>query len=106
MKQKLKLIKYHGDLAPGVYTFSGKLIEHLLKSGKAIPVQEKKSVKQEKRQIETKEEKFIPETKDYSGVPISKLDVSVMSTQDLNVIAETDVRVTARKLAKEELKKR
>lgn len=103
---RLQLIKQHGALSPGVYTFSGKLADYLLKSGKAVPVQEKKSVKQEKRQIETKEEKFIPQTKDYSGVPISKLNVSIMSNDDLKAIAETDVRVTARKLAKEELNKR
>ena len=98
---RLKLLSQHGALSPGVYTFSGKLANYLMRTGKAVPF-----VKEEKKVLVTKEEKFIPETKDYSGVPISKLDVSQITTEDLQVIADTDARVTAKRMAKEELKNR
>ena len=86
-------------ITPGVYTFSGKLAEHLLRSGKAV------EHKEEKKVYETKEEKFIPENK-YAEVAVSKLNVSIMSNEDLKGIVELDPRKTAVAKAKEELDKR
>lgn len=99
MKKKLKLLKHHGPLLPGVYTFSGKLADHLLRTGKAV------EHKEEKKVYETKEEKFIPENK-YADVAVSKLDVSVMSNEDLKGIIALDARKTAVAKATEELDKR
>lgn len=99
MKMKLNLLKKHGALKPGVYTFSGKLAEYLQRTGKAIPVQ-----KEEKRQLETKEEKFQPETKEVT--PISKLDVTKLSKEELEYIVDNDERKSAVKMAKTELNKR
>ena len=77
-------------------------------------------VKQEKTSIETKEEKFAPaETKVMSSTDINKVqdysDVSVrelsgmigdLSEDDLLNIVKNDIRVTARKIAEEEIGKR
>ena len=64
MKMKLKLLVPHGTLKPGVYTFAGKLMDYLLKTGKAVEYKEElKEIKEEKTAYETKEEKFIPKTK-------------------------------------------
>lgn len=102
MKKRLKLLKSHGTISPGEYTFSGKLADHLLRTGKAVEVTRK--VKQEKFVPETKEEKFIPENKEV--VPISKLDVSVMTTDELKDVIANDERVTARRMAQKELDSR
>jgi len=121
MKRKLLLKVQHGDLKPGVYTFGSKLGDYLIKTNKAEPVQAtgsqkfyKPVVKQEKRVIENKQEKFEPETKmpveefgtperDFALVPISKLDVSTMTNAELQRIIDGDERVTAVRMAKKEL---
>jgi len=64
--------------------------------------------KQEKAVIETKEEKHAPkETKDFSGLSISKLKDAIkdFSLTDLADLLK-DERVSAVRLAKEELKRR
>jgi len=95
--------------------------EYLVRVGKAEPVTPEKKekyytpvVKQEKKVIETKQEKFEPETKvpieeygeGYTAVPISKLDVGSMTDEELQNIIDNDDRVTAVKIAKKELDSR
>lgn len=102
MKEKMvvKVLVKQGAVTPGIWTLTGRFARKLIREGRAI------EVKQEKKVVETKEEKNIPETKDYSGVPISRLKVDAISTEDLKVIEANDQRVTARRMAKEELAKR
>jgi hypothetical protein len=125
MKRQMKLKSQHGALKPGVYWFADRLGTYLLSVGKAEVISKpvvnpviKKTyipiVKQEKRVIETKEEKFEPETKvpieeygeGYTAVPISKLDVGSMTDEELQSIVDNDDRVTAVKMAKKELDNR
>lgn len=65
-------------------------------------------LKEYKGGVETKEEKFAPaETKDYSLLSVRALseEVGNMSEEDLKEL-QRDVRVSARKLATDELKRR
>jgi len=112
MKRQLRLKSQHGSLKPGVYWFAPRLGDYLISTGKAEVISQPKPVvkkvytpivKQEKKVIENKQEKFEPETKDFSGVPISKLDVSSMTNAELQGIIDSDSRVTAVKMAKKEL---
>jgi len=104
MKKRLRLLKSHGTISPGEYTFSGKLADHLLRTGKAVEVTRKPAFKQEKFVPENKEEKFIPTNKEV--VPISKLNVSAMTSAELKDVIANDERVTARRMAQKELDSR
>ncbi len=106
MKKQLRLKVQHGALRPGVYWFAPRLGSYLVSKGKAVPVESKPAKKEEKTVIETKEEKFQPETKDFSQVPISKLDVANMTDGELQGIIDGDERVTAVRMAKKELDSR
>jgi len=110
---KLRLKVQHGGLKRGEeYSFGPRLTQYLLKTGKAEVVKEEKSVP------ETKEEKFKPETKsaifkstdmapvrDFSEVPISKLRTEIfkMTDEELQNIVDSDNRISAVKLARNEL---
>jgi hypothetical protein len=68
-------------------------------------------VKQEKKTIETKEEKFIPETKelrDFSQTSIKNLGeiIGELSEDELLNIIKVDERVSAVRLAKREIARR
>lgn len=70
----------------------------------------KPTVKEHKKPIETKEEKFIPETKVIPDevLSIKKLTEAISGYTDaqINEIIEKDERVSAKKLAEKELKRR
>lgn len=70
----------------------------------------KPAVKEHKKHIETKEEKFIPETKVIPDevLSIKKLTEAISGYTDaqINEIIEKDERVSAKKLAEKELKRR
>jgi len=89
------------------YRVHGSFANSLIKRGKAEEVLPKVDPKEEKKVIETKEEKHAPaETKEV--LPIKKL-VEVISgyTDDqLLEIIKSDERVTAKRMATEEIKKR
>lgn len=55
MKQKIRIIKPTRTLKPGVYTLSDKLAKYVLDNGFGV--------KEEKKKIETKEEKFVKKKK-------------------------------------------
>jgi hypothetical protein len=76
-------------------------------------------VKQEKRTIQTKEEKFIPETKEYNGIkapPVKDFSqtsiknlgeiIGDLSEDELLNIIKVDERVSAVRLAKREIARR
>jgi len=97
-KRHLKMVKPHGFLAKGKkYNIRGKLADSLLKTGKAVEVKEEKTV------ITTKEEKFI-------GMDIStknlEMVVSGYSDEELREIIKRDDRVTAKRIAEKEIKRR
>lgn len=106
-KKHLKMVKPHGFLAKGKeYNIKGKLADSLLKRGEAVEVKEEKAV------ITTKEEKFIPETKEekFIGMYISIKNLALVlpgyTNEELREIIEKDTRVTAKRMATEELEKR
>ena len=97
-KKHLKMVKPHGFLAKGKeYNIKGKLADSLLKRGEAVEVKEEKAV------ITTKEEKFI-------GMRISTKDLAMViegySDDELLEIIKLDERVTAKRIAEKEIKRR
>ena len=97
-KKHLKMVKPHGFLAKGKeYNIKGKLADSLLKRGEAV---------------EVKEEKFIPETKEekFIGMRISTKDLAMIiegySDEELLEIIKLDERVTAKRIAEKEIKRR
>lgn len=87
----------------------GKKAEYILKMGIGEVVQEEvKEVKEEKVQIETKEEKFVPETKEEKVFPIRELTeaVKTMNDDELLDIIKKDERISARRLAEAEIRRR
>jgi hypothetical protein len=95
---KVKVIKSQGNIKPGIWDLSSKFANKLLKEGKAV------EVKEEKRSIETKEEKF--HQYKLTKQPLSKLNIETLSSEDLKYIIENDSRKTAVIHAKQELAKR
>lgn len=63
-------------------------------------------IKEHKKPFETKEEKFIPETKEVLSIKKLAEVISELSVDALKVIVEMDERVSAKNLAKKELKRR
>jgi len=101
MKKAIKILKpVQSYKIGGSYRVSPHFADKLIARGQAEEIKKK-----EKAAIETKEEKFIPETKVLS---ISKLRpaVSAMDMDELKAIVEKDSRISARKIAEEEIKKR
>lgn len=96
---RVKVIKSQGKLKEGIWDLSDKFARKLLREGKAV------EVKQEKKELNTKEEKF-KNRSILTKTAISKLDVSVLSNEDLEYILKHDTRITARKLALKEIESR
>ena len=97
-KKKLKMLKDHGALkANDQFTIRGKLAESLIKKGTAI------EVKEEKTALTTKEEKFT-----NTIISVKKLSEIIKDLKDdeLLEIVKSDNRVSAKKLATDELKRR
>jgi len=97
-RKELKMVKDHGALKAGSkLTISGKLADSLIKTGKAVEAKEEKIV------YETKEEKFLG-----SKITIKNLEmvISGYTEDELLEIIKHDDRVTAKRLATEELNKR
>lgn len=96
---KIKVLYQQGNIKPGVWDLSDRFANKLLNEGKA------EEVKEGKKTLETKEEKF------HSGElqtksPLSKINFSILSNKDLKYIADNDTRKTAREMAQKELNKR
>ena len=109
MKKLVKILKPVQSYEVGkVYRLQGSFMNSLVKRGKAEEVIPEK--KEEKKVIETKEEKFTEktiETKDFSAISITKLKDAVKdyTLEDLADLLK-DKRISAIKLAQEEIKKR
>ena len=101
MKTRVKILKpVQSYIIGNVYRLSGHFANKLIEHGKAVAVP---NVKEEKKVITTKEEKFIPETKEV--LPISKLRLAIsdMSYEELDFILHNDERKSAKALAQKEL---
>lgn len=97
-RKDLKMLKDHGSLKAGtIQTISGKLADSLIKRGEAVEIKEEKVI------YETKEEKFLG-----SNITIKNLEmvISGYTEDELLEIIKRDDRVTAKRLATEELKRR
>jgi len=106
MKKVIKILKDVQSYEIGKnYRVHGSFANSLIKRGKAeelLPI-----VKEEKKVIETKEEKHAPaETKEL--LPIKKLAevISGYTDDQLLEIIKSDERITAKRMATEEIKKR
>lgn len=108
MKLRVKIIKPLQSYNVGdVVRLSPHFAHKVIARGQAVQVENK----QEKAVYETKEEKHAPTedknaAKDYTDVPLSKLDVSKLTDDELLLIIKKDIRKTAVRLAQEEIKKR
>lgn len=102
--EKVRLLKPHqGQKAGTVILARGKKAEWL--------VANRIGIKEEKAVIETKEEKFIPETKTAEEKPqlsVRQLSEAVasMTEDELLEIVKSDERVSARRVAEAEIKRR
>ena len=110
------MVKPHGFFKKGKeYNIKGKLADSLLKKGEAV------EVKEEKVNLETKEEKFAPEVtksdyphissaavKDFSTIYIKDLEIAVMTATDdqLLKIVKRDKRKSAVRIAEDEIRRR
>ena len=109
MKKVVKILKPVQSYEVGkTYRLHGSFVNSLIKRGKAEEVLPKVEPKEEKKVIETKEEKHAPaETKEQpkEKLSIKKLSevIGTYSVDELTEIVKSDDRVTARKLAEAEL---
>ena len=108
MKKVVKIIKPVQSYEVGkTYRLHGSFVNSLIKRGKAEEVLPKVEQKEEKKVIETKEEKHAPaETKETLSINKLTAVIAEYSDDDLKYIIENDQRVTAKKLAQAELDKR
>jgi len=100
---KIKLLKPHqGQKAGAVILRRGRKAEWL--------VANRIGIKEEKAVIETKEEKFISETKEIEKPQLSVRQLSEkvgsMTEDELLEIVKSDERVSARRVAEAEIKRR
>lgn len=106
MKKAVKILRDVQSYENGkIYRIHESFANSLIKRGKAEEVLQK----EEKKVIETKEEKHAPEeTKKEETLSIKKLSevISGYSDQQLNDIIEKDTRSTAVKMARAEFAKR
>ena len=96
------MLQPYAGLKPGkgVYRVGRKLANHLFKTGKAV------KVKEDKTSFETKEEKYAPaETKAYISVKKLASIIMTLSDEELQDLLG-DERITARKLAQDEIARR
>lgn len=106
---KVRLLKpITGHRKNEIVYLRGKKAEYVLNMGIGEIVTEVKEIKEEKVQIETKEEKFVPETKEDKVFPIRELTeaIKTMTDDELLDIVKKDERVSARRLAEAEIKRR
>jgi len=102
MKKRIKILKPVQSYGIGkVYRVSPNFGDALIRRGQASLV-----VKESKTVIETKEEKFKPETKELLSISKLKGVMSDLSTEELMHIINFDSRVSAVAMAKKELQKR
>lgn len=98
IKKTLKMVKPHGLLQKDKeYSIRGKLADSLIKKGEAI------EVKEEKTTLVTKEEKFT-----NTIISVKKLSeiIGTLTDSQLLDIIKSDDRVTAKRVATEEIKRR
>jgi len=99
---KIKLLKPHQGQKAGTVIFArGKKAERLIAN--------RIGVKEEKAVVETKEEKFILETKDEKPqLSVRQLNEAAgsMTEEELLKIIKSDERVSARRVAEAEIKRR
>ena len=101
-KKNVRMLEPYAGLNPrkGTYRVGRKLANHLFKKGKAV------EVKQDKTFFETKEEKHAPaETKAYISVKQLASIIMTLSDKELQELLK-DERITARKLAQDEIARR
>lgn len=88
--------KYH-KLMPGSYNVDDRLGNYLVRNDYA---------KERKQGYETKEEKFMHETKELKSVRRLEKEASQMSDAELQEIVDIDDRKSAVKIAQKELSRR
>ena len=105
MKKVIKILKDVQSYEIGKnYRVHGSFANSLIKRGKAEEVLPKVDPKEEKKVIETKEEKHAPaETKERLSIKKLSEVIGTYSIEQLAEITKSDDRVTARKLAEAEL---
>ena len=108
MKKVVKILKDVQSYENGkVYRLHKSFADNLIKRGKAEEVLPKIEPKEEKRVIETKEEKHAPaETKETLSINKLSAVIAEYSIEDLKFIIENDTRIGAKRLAQAELDKR
>ena len=108
MKKRIKILKDIQYYKKGIYRVPRSFADKLIRQGKA---EEVFTQKEEKQQIETKEEKHQPgETKPLGDYPLSipklKLEIRHLNGDILLDIARHDSRKGAREAAEEEIARR
>ena len=105
MKKIVKILKPVQSYEVGkTYRLHGSFVNSLVKRGKAEEVLPKLEPKEEKKVIETKEEKHAPaETKETLSINKLSAVIAEYSIEDLKFIIENDTRIGAKRLAQAEL---